>query len=199
LVKLTFAAPASFLSVAAASQAAVASVSHFFMKLVSAAPRELLVGRLRLAGRLRLGCCRLVALLVGLVSLASLSPIGAQSQLILINIHAWDCPPCIRWHNTERKKWESSSLYKQVRYVEIDSPTIRQAYDSKYWPADLHPLLKLTGGHGVPRYLIVKDGNIVSDQYGVDHWSYTMADLAKLLPASASAPIGAPKRATLSR
>ena len=33
----------------------------------------------------------------------------------------------------------------------------------------------------VPRYLIIKDGKIVSDQYGVDHWAYTVGDLKKLL------------------
>jgi hypothetical protein len=38
LVKLVLAAPASFLSAASLSQTAVASVSHFFMKLVCAAP-----------------------------------------------------------------------------------------------------------------------------------------------------------------
>jgi hypothetical protein len=37
-VKLVLAAPTSFLSAASLSQAAVASVSHFFMKLVCAAP-----------------------------------------------------------------------------------------------------------------------------------------------------------------
>jgi hypothetical protein len=38
LVKLVFAAPASFFSAAEWSQAALASLSHFFMKLVCAAP-----------------------------------------------------------------------------------------------------------------------------------------------------------------
>src|SRR5690349_3008431 len=38
LVKLVFAAPASFFSAACLSQPAAASVSHFFMKLVFAAP-----------------------------------------------------------------------------------------------------------------------------------------------------------------
>src|SRR5882672_9808805 len=38
LVKLVFAAPASFFSAACASQVALASVSHFFMKLFLAAP-----------------------------------------------------------------------------------------------------------------------------------------------------------------
>src|SRR5690242_974605 len=42
LVKLVFAAPASFLSAAALSHAAVASLWHFFMKLLSAAPASFL-------------------------------------------------------------------------------------------------------------------------------------------------------------
>src|SRR6185312_1440302 len=42
LVKLVFAAPLSFLSVAWVSHAFWASVSHFFMKLVSAAPASFL-------------------------------------------------------------------------------------------------------------------------------------------------------------
>src|SRR5262245_28262567 len=42
-VKLSFAAPASFLSAAVLSQADFASVSHFFMKLVIAAPASFLL------------------------------------------------------------------------------------------------------------------------------------------------------------
>src|SRR5271169_1188530 len=42
LVKLIFAAPASFLSAAWLSQAVLASVSHFFKKLVLAAPASFL-------------------------------------------------------------------------------------------------------------------------------------------------------------
>jgi hypothetical protein len=41
-VKLVLAAPANFLSAAVASQLALASVSHFFMKLVFAAPASFL-------------------------------------------------------------------------------------------------------------------------------------------------------------
>jgi len=58
LVKLVFAAPLSF-SVAAASQAAVASVSHFFMKLVFAAPANFLSADSLVLVGLRgvVGCC----------------------------------------------------------------------------------------------------------------------------------------------
>jgi hypothetical protein len=107
---------------------------------------------------------------------------GAMAQsVVVVNVYAWDCPPCIHWHNTYKKAWMNSAEFQKVRYVEIDSPTIRQAYNAKYWPDDLNPILKQTEGRGVPRYLIIKDGKIVSDQYGVERWSYMLADLGKFL------------------
>src|SRR5882757_9024049 len=119
-----------------------------------------------------------------LLAFTPLIPAVAQSPIVVVNVHAWDCPPCIQWHNTYKNAWISSREFRQVRYVEIDSPTIRQAYLPKYWPEFLLPVLQQTGGQGVPRYLIVKDGKIVSDQYGVDHWEHTLGDLRKVLAST---------------
>jgi hypothetical protein len=116
------------------------------------------------------------------VLLAWLLPVVARADgpLTVVNVHAWDCPPCLRWQNTYKKDWENSREFKLVRYVEIDSPTIRQAYAERYWPDDLKPLLK-TVNRGVPRFLIVKDGRILSNYFGVDHWSNVLADLNRFL------------------
>jgi hypothetical protein len=122
------------------------------------------------------------------VLLTLLLPAAAQAgdKVTVVNVHAWDCPPCIQWQNKYKKDWIASRAFRQVRYVEIDSPTIRQAYDASLWPQDLRPLLKEVFA-GVPRYLIVKDGRIVSNQYGVDHWPLLLADLPKFVAAAPAA------------
>lgn len=123
-------------------------------------------------------------------------PIFAQSAagdqgFVVINIHALDCPPCLRWENVYKTEWLRSPEYKLVRYVQIESPSISESYLPKHWPQDLLPVLAQTGGRGVPRYLIEKDGRIISDRYGVDNWPNTVSDLKKFL-AGASGSVSAP-------
>ena len=121
-------------------------------------------------------------------------PIFAQTaagdqRFVVINVHALDCPPCLRWENAYKTEWLRSPEYKLVRYVQIESPSISESYLPKHWPQDLQPVLAQTGGSGVPRYLIVKDGRIISDRFGIDNWPNTVSDLKKFLaPASGSVP-----------
>jgi hypothetical protein len=69
-----------------------------------------------------------------------------------------------------------------VTWVEIESPKLKEAYQERYWPADLRPVLaQLPRKSGTPRFLIVSDGKVVSNEFGTGRWATTMADLRKLL------------------
>jgi hypothetical protein len=109
-------------------------------------------------------------------------PAYAASDLQVIYVGGWDCPPCAAWKKTQKARWLASPEYQHVRWIEIESPRLRDAYQERYWPLEVKPLLaKLPRKSGVPRFLIVRDGEIVSNQFGVPGWSTTMADLKKLL------------------
>jgi hypothetical protein len=117
--------------------------------------------------------------------LASIAPLGAAratSDLTVIYVGGWDCPPCTQWKNTQKARWLASPEYKQVTWVEVESPKLKDAYKERYWPADLRPALaQIPRKSGTPRFLIVRDGKLVSNEFGTGRWAATVADLKKEL------------------
>jgi hypothetical protein len=116
--------------------------------------------------------------------LAATSPLlangaaGAASDLTVIYVGGLDCPPCTQWKNTQKGRWLASPEYRKVTWVEVESPKLREAYKERYWPVDLRPVLaQLPRKSGTPRFLIVRDGKIVSNEFGTGGWAPTVADL----------------------
>ena len=107
----------------------------------------------------------------------------AASDLKVIYIGGWDCPPCTQWKNTQKAQWLASPEFQRVTWIEVDAPKLKEAYQARYWPGDLKPILdQIPRKSGTPRFLIVKNGRIVSNVFGGGGWAGTMADLKKLLP-----------------
>jgi hypothetical protein len=121
-------------------------------------------------------------LIAGLLASTSLGSARAASGLTVIYVGGWDCPPCTQWKNTQKARWLASPEFPNVTWVEVEAPKLREAYQERYWPADLRSVLaQLPRKSGTPRFLIVRDGKIVSNAFGSGKWATTMADLKKLL------------------
>ena len=126
------------------------------------------------------------ALLFAAVAVSA-SPVAARAAPTaldpkVIYVGGWDCPPCTKWKNGYKAQWLDSPEFQQVTWIEVDPPKLREAYQERYWPGDLKPILdQLPRKSGTPRFLIVKDGKIVSNEFGASKWLSTMADLKKLL------------------
>jgi hypothetical protein len=121
-------------------------------------------------------------LIAGLLASTSVVPARAAQDLTVIYVGGWDCPPCTQWKNTQKRNWLRSPEFHRVTWVEIESPKLKEAYQERYWPAELRPVLaQLPRKSGTPRFLIVRDGQVVSNEFGGSRWSTTMADLRKLL------------------
>ena len=117
-----------------------------------------------------------------LAASASLAPAQAASELKVIYIGGWDCPPCTTWKNTQKAKWLASPEFSKVTWIEVESPKLKEAYQARFWPDELKPILgQIPRKSGTPRFLIVKDGKIVANEFGGGQWSTIMADLKKLL------------------
>ena len=124
----------------------------------------------------------IASLLAATSSLLANSGAGAASDLTVIYVGGLDCPPCTQWKNTQKARWLASPEYRKVTWVEVESPKLREAYKERYWPADLRPVLaQLPRKSGTPRFLIVRDGKIVSNEFGTGGWAPTVADLKKEL------------------
>lgn len=106
----------------------------------------------------------------------------AASDLQVIYIGGQDCPPCQRWRASYHSRWLASNEFQKVSWFEIEPIHLRDAYDERNWPRALRPVLaQVPRKSGTPRFLIVRDGQIVSNQIGANHWVTTLADLKTYL------------------
>jgi len=121
------------------------------------------------------------ASVLGGVSLGLLPQAFAQSNpLTVIYIGGQDCPSCAQWKGQYKAKWEASPEFKKVKWVAVEPPSLLKAYESQSWPDDLKPILaKLPSKSGTPRFVVVKDGAIVSNHSGVRGWQTTFVDIQK--------------------
>jgi hypothetical protein len=113
--------------------------------------------------------------------LASVTPAARAAPLIrMIYVGGWDCPPCTAWKNKYKAEWLASPEYKRVTWIEVESPKLKEAYQERYWPGDLKPILdQLPRKSGTPRFLIVKDAKVIANEFGGAQWPKVLAALKK--------------------
>jgi hypothetical protein len=120
--------------------------------------------------------------IAGLIAMASFTAARAVSRLEVVYVGGWDCPPCRQWKKAERPRWLASPEFHKVTWIEVEAPRLKEAYEEQYWPLELKPLLAgLPTKSGTPRFLIIKDGKVVSNEFGSGRWTATMSELRKLL------------------
>lgn len=113
---------------------------------------------------------------------ATLGPASARPDVQVIYIGGQDCPPCQRWRSSHQPRWLASPEFQRVAWFEIEPINLREAYDERSWPRALRPVLaQVPRKSGTPRFLIVQDGRIVSNQLGASAWAATLADLKQYL------------------
>jgi hypothetical protein len=102
---------------------------------------------------------------------------AAPPHLTVINVAARDCLYCVAWTIQSKPAWLESREYRLVRYAEIDAPTVKRAYEAEYW-GDLAGVIdKLPRRSGTPRFLLVRDGDVVFNQFGMSGWPKLLDEL----------------------
>ncbi|MCA0245661.1 MAG: hypothetical protein LCH93_03495 [Proteobacteria bacterium] len=125
---------------------------------------------------------RRALLVAGLLAAMVLGPAQAASEVKVIYVGGWDCQPCTNWKKQYKAAWLASPEFGKVTWIEVDPPKLKEAYQERHWPSDLKPILdQLPRKNGTPRFLIVQDGKIVSNEFGTNKWTRTMSDLHKIL------------------
>lgn len=125
---------------------------------------------------------RRALLFTGLAAALAAPAAHAASDIKVIYIGGWDCPPCTTWKNNNKAAWLASPEHRRVTYVEVDAPRLKEAYQERYWPGDLKPILdQLPRKSGTPRFLIVRDGRVVANEFGGSKWANIMTELRKML------------------
>ena len=117
------------------------------------------------------------------LSLPALSraALGAPDVQV-VYVGGQDCPFCTLWRQKYEADWRGSPEFKQVGYVEIDPPHLRQAYERRYWPGELGAVLEqIPRKSGTPRFLIVSRGKLVFNELGTTKWERAVMALKNVL------------------
>lgn len=110
------------------------------------------------------------------------APAFAASRIQVVYVGGWDCPYCIVWKNEYKKGWVDSPYYKQVEWTEVDVPHLREAYQERYWQGELQAIREqLPKKSGTPRFIVVRDGKVVSSELGVNKWESSLSLIRTLL------------------
>lgn len=122
---------------------------------------------------------RRVLIATALATLASTGARAGNGNIQLVYIGARECSWCTRWMRDEKPRLLASPLFRRLSYVEIEPRRIRDAYDARYWPAHLVPILQaLPLKDGTPRFLILRDGTLYANHLG--GWENVMPQLRRL-------------------
>ena len=108
----------------------------------------------------------------GLAGSAAALPARAAAPLQVVYVGGWDCEPCTLWKKRYKADWLASPDYRKVTWIEVESPKLKEAYQPRYWPEDLKPVLgSLPKKSGTPRFLVVRDGKVIANEFGVSTWT----------------------------
>src|SRR6185369_10016811 len=106
----------------------------------------------------------------------------ATADVEVIYVGGQDCPYCTLWENKYKAEWLASPEYRQVTWIEVDVPHLREAYEERYWPGELKAVLdQIPSKSGTPRFLIVSNGKLVFNVAGADQWERALRALKNVL------------------
>ena len=117
-----------------------------------------------------------------LAGLAGSQPALAAAGVMFVYVGGWDCPYCTVWKNEQKAKFLASDVGKHVRIVEIDVPLLKEAYQERYWPEEMRPVLaQVPRKSGTPRFLVVKNGKLIANAFGNNEWPRAVEAMRKAL------------------
>ena len=121
-------------------------------------------------------------IIASMLSVAPLSQSSAQQPVSVIYVGGWDCSFCKAWKNASRANWLASPEHSKVKYVEVETPKLKDAYETRNWPSEYRPILgQLPKKFGTPRFIVVQDGKIVANEEGTGEWDRTMVKIRELV------------------
>lgn len=91
--------------------------------------------------------------------------VSRHSEILIVYIAAENCPPCWKFKDEHLPLWLKSKEYSHVQYRELNFPFFEITGADKYWPSELRWIRdKTNASSGAPRWIVVVDGRIVSNE-----------------------------------
>jgi hypothetical protein len=98
----------------------------------------------------------------------------------IVYIGADDCRPCHQWEATYQKGFAARCAARGVRFRAVRVATLRNIRDTRYWPADLRPLLRqFSDRSGTPHFLAVRNGEVIVNVHGISRYQHDIASLLR--------------------
>jgi hypothetical protein len=145
------------------------------------------LGRSRI-GRLALGrSSATVALTMAFATILTGSTLRSDaprrySDVVVVYVGAEDCAPCRAWQRSMGAEFQSSSEFTRVNYREVKAPTPFEILSDEVWPEDLRFYrARIDGTMAVPMWLVIADGQVVTQSFGASQWARTVLPTIRFL------------------
>lgn len=93
----------------------------------------------------------------------------------LVYLRAANCPYCLSWERNVEPKWLASVERGKVSYRALSFATFRDLTTDDVWPTDLKWIRdELNVKKGTPRWILVKDREVLAKALGSNHWGDIM-------------------------
>ena len=105
-----------------------------------------------------------------------------DSEIVLIYLSARNCPPCIVFESKQYPDWARSEAAKSVTFYKFNFNRYQNTSGNYGWPEAFRWVREKTPvQHGAPRYIVLLDNRVISNQMGRKAgWTTTVELLAKL-------------------
>lgn len=115
----------------------------------------------------------------------------------LVYVGADDCAPCRHWRDAHWSSVRRSTAFQAIEFVEVRAPRAAFLLRDEYWPEALRPLRgNIPKGAGVPLWLLVEHGTVVTRAWGVEGWRDTILPALRRAASARIDPISTPLAGT---
>ncbi len=103
-------------------------------------------------------------------------------DIMVIYVGAEDCAPCRVWQRGMGADFRASPEFTRLSYREVKAPTPFELLSDEVWPADLRVYrARIDRTMGVPMWLVLADGQVVTQTFGASQWARTVLPTLRLL------------------
>jgi len=93
----------------------------------------------------------------------------------LVYLRAENCHYCLSWERNVEPKWLASVERGKLSYRALSFATFKDLTTDDVWPADLKWIRdELNVKKGTPRWVLVKDREVLAKALGTNHWGDIM-------------------------
>jgi hypothetical protein len=102
---------------------------------------------------------------------ATWTPAKSAKQVTLVYVGAENCAPCEIWQHNQGTAFRNSPKFRRLTYREVKSSSLFDVLKDENWPEDLRIYRHaITQEAGVPLWLVIADGQLVMQSFGLSQW-----------------------------